>query len=31
VLVPSLMSLLGRSNWWMPRWLSRVLPTIRLE
>ncbi len=31
VLVPALMSLLGRSNWWMPRWLSRILPTIRLE
>lgn len=31
VLVPSLMSMLGRSNWWMPRWLSRILPTIRLE
>jgi RND superfamily putative drug exporter len=31
VLVPSLMSLFGRANWWMPRWLGRVLPTIRLE
>ena len=31
VLVPSLMSLFGRANWWMPRWLSRILPTIRLE
>ena len=31
VLVPSLMSLFGRGNWWMPRWLGRVLPTIRLE
>ena len=31
VLVPSLMSLLGRSNWWLPTWLGRVLPTITLE
>ena len=31
VLVPSLMSLFGRANWWMPRWLGRILPTIRLE
>jgi len=31
VLVPSLMSLLGRANWWMPRWLDRILPSIRLE
>jgi RND superfamily putative drug exporter len=25
LLVPALMSLLGRWNWWMPRWASRVL------
>ena len=31
VLVPSAMSLLGRSNWWIPRWLGRILPTVRLE
>ena len=31
VLVPSLMSLFGRANWWMPRWLDRILPRIRLE
>ncbi len=31
VLVPSLMSLFGRANWWMPRWLGRILPSIRLE
>lgn len=31
VLVPSVMSLFGRANWWMPRWLDRVLPRIRLE
>jgi RND superfamily putative drug exporter len=31
VLVPSLMSLFGKSNWWVPKWLDRVLPTIKLE
>ena len=31
VLVPSLMSMFGRANWWMPRWLDRILPTIKLE
>ncbi|GAA1932744.1 MMPL family transporter [Nocardioides marmoribigeumensis] len=29
VLVPATMSLLGDLNWWMPRWLDRVLPRIR--
>jgi putative drug exporter of the RND superfamily len=31
VLVPSLMSLLGQANWWLPGWLERLLPTVRLE
>lgn len=31
VLIPSLMTLLGRSNWWMPRWADRILPKITLE
>lgn len=31
VLVPSVMSLLGTANWWLPGWLDRILPTIRLE
>ncbi|MFE6916124.1 MMPL family transporter [Streptomyces rubiginosohelvolus] len=30
VLVPALMSLLGRHNWWMPAWLDRSLPRIEL-
>ena len=25
VLVPALMHFIGRANWWMPRWLERVL------
>jgi len=31
VLVPSLMHLFGRANWWLPRWLDRVLPTFHVE
>jgi RND superfamily putative drug exporter len=26
VLVPALMELLGAANWWLPRWLARILP-----
>jgi RND superfamily putative drug exporter len=28
VLVPATMDLAGRANWWMPRWLDRVLPRL---
>jgi putative drug exporter of the RND superfamily len=28
VLVPGVMQLLGRANWWIPRWLDRVLPRL---
>ena len=31
ILVPSLMTLLGKSNWWMPAWADRILPKINLE
>lgn len=31
VLVPSLMSILGKANWWLPGWLDRILPTVRVE
>ena len=27
-LVPAVMELIGRANWWIPRWLDRVLPRI---
>ncbi|WP_186780116.1 MMPL family transporter [Streptomyces salinarius] len=30
VLVPALMRLLGRFNWWMPAWLDRSLPRLEL-
>jgi RND superfamily putative drug exporter len=28
VLVPSVMQLLGDANWWMPRWLQKMVPHI---
>jgi putative drug exporter of the RND superfamily len=31
VLVPATMQLLGDRNWWMPRWLDRVLPRLDIE
>ena len=31
VLVPATMELLGDRNWWLPKWLDRVLPTINVE
>ena len=31
VLVPALMQLFGRANWWIPGWLDRALPSHRVE
>ena len=31
LLVPATMELLGNANWWMPRWLDRLLPTVHVE
>lgn len=31
VLVPAAMQLLGEWNWWIPRWLDRLLPRLELE
>jgi len=30
-LVPSTMELLREANWWMPRWLDRILPNLHVE
>ena len=30
-LVPATMSLLGKANWWLPRWLDRILPNVDLD
>ncbi len=31
LLVPALMHLLGGANWWLPRWLDRLLPRLTIE
>jgi RND superfamily putative drug exporter len=31
VLVPAVMQLLGRYNWWIPDWLERLLPRLDVE
>ena len=31
VLVPSTMELAGKANWWIPKWLDRVLPRIHFS
>ena len=31
LLVPALMVMMGKSNWYIPRWLERILPHISIE
>ena len=31
VLLPATMTLLGDANWWLPRWLDRILPHVDVE
>jgi RND superfamily putative drug exporter len=31
LLVPATMELLGDRNWWLPRWLDRILPDVDVE
>ena len=31
LLVPATMELLGARNWWLPKWLDRILPTLIVE
>lgn len=31
VLVPATMELLGEANWYLPRWLDKILPNISIE
>ena len=31
LLVPATMELLGDWNWWLPKWLARVLPQLHVE
>jgi putative drug exporter of the RND superfamily len=30
-IVPALMRMLGRANWWLPRWADRFLPHVSVE
>ncbi|UNX56239.1 MMPL family transporter [Georgenia sp. TF02-10] len=31
LLMPALLHLLGRSAWWLPRWLDRIIPNVDVE
>jgi putative drug exporter of the RND superfamily len=31
LLVPAVMTLLGRANWWFPGWLDRIVPNFSIE
>jgi RND superfamily putative drug exporter len=31
ILVPATMELLGDRNWWLPRWLDRIIPNVNVE
>jgi RND superfamily putative drug exporter len=31
LLVPAVMTVLGRANWWFPRWLDRIVPNFSIE
>ena len=31
LLVPAVMQLLGRANWWLPGWLDRRMPEFHVE
>ena len=31
LLVPSVMILIGKANWWFPRWLDRIVPNFSIE
>ncbi|HVQ88193.1 MAG TPA: MMPL family transporter [Actinomycetes bacterium] len=31
ILIPSLMTIFGKANWWLPGWLSKVLPQVSVE
>jgi len=31
ILVPSIMTVLGKANWWLPGWLNRLLPKVSVD
>jgi RND superfamily putative drug exporter len=30
-IVPSIMMLFGKANWWFPPWLDRILPKLSVD
>ena len=30
-IVPAVMQLLGKANWWFPGWLDKILPRVSVE
>ncbi|MGW1786967.1 hypothetical protein ACWCQQ_49155, partial [Streptomyces sp. NPDC002143] len=31
IIVPAVLALLGKSAWWLPKWLDRVVPDVDVE
>jgi putative drug exporter of the RND superfamily len=31
VFIPAIMSIIGKSNWWLPGWLGKILPEVHIE
>lgn len=31
IFIPSIMSIIGKANWWLPSWLDRILPEVHIE
>ncbi len=31
LLMPATMELLGTKNWWLPRWLGRIVPNLNID
>jgi len=31
LLVPAVMTVLGRANWWLPGWLDKRMPNLTIE
>jgi RND superfamily putative drug exporter len=31
VLIPAIMTLIGKAAWWIPKWLDRILPDVDVE
>jgi RND superfamily putative drug exporter len=30
-IVPSIMMMFGKANWWLPKWLDRILPKLSVD